>query len=537
MKRFFGLFIAILSLNALWADWDWAHSIGAGSMERSWDVARDNSDNVFVAGEYADSLNVQGQTFPGYGLSDSFLLKYSSSGDLLWARAWGAEAEDAALGVDTDAAGNAYVTGYFVGTLNFLGQTAVSAGVWDIYVAKLDPSGNLVWLRTFGGVLSEIGQGIAVSPEGRIYVAGWFAGTVKFSAEHSLTAAGGSDALILALNSAGDVLWAHSGASAGVDYAYKVACDDSGNAYLTGSAAAGTVFDTEVLDGNGMYAAKYDPQGQISWLASSQGALVFSICVDPIAGAGRKGIVCGRIVGSGSIGSFPFSSVEETDDIYWVEFDTQTGAWTAFQTFGGTGTDKGRDCDYESYPAFVGSYEGQVSFGSQSFISNGLGDAVVGYGPLNGLSFAADGGINNETPMGIRILSDGRLAICGWHLGVTDFGNVVIDSGSDSDQNAFVAVYNPSGSFINDPVVSPVSLLNAFPNPFSSTLRISSEDKLPPLLRIYNERGQAVRLLPRGASSTSEWDGKDDTGRVCPTGIYIITGEGFSAAKALLLRD
>lgn len=540
MKRIGLILLAFACLGTLHAGWDWAYTIGGDAQERSWDIARDTQDNVFVAGEYADSLVIGDQTFPGYGLADSFLAKYSPEGNLLWARAWGADAEDVALGIDTDAQGNSYVSGYFVGTLDCFGQSAISAGMWDVYVLKLDPAGNFVWLKTFGGALNEIGHGIAVAPDGRVYVCGWFADAIKFSPTLSLTSYGGSDVMLIALDSSGEVLWAKHAGTAGVEYGYKVACDDADNAYITGSAGQGSVFDGEVLDGNGMFAAKYDPNGSLDWLSSSQNAFVFSISVMPGTAAGQRGMVGGRVVGSGSVGAFPFSSVNGTDDIYWAEFDASNGDWTSLHLYGSTGSDKGRDGDYEAYPAFVASYEGEVAFGEESFLSHGGADAVLGYGAWDQMAYAADGGANNETPMGIRILSDGRLAICGWHSGISNFGAIAVDSGDISDSNAFVAVYDPAGSGLDDPSLPAAESLRAYPNPFSQELVITRQGSSSGWVSIYNLRGQLVRKLLSSRSGTSAstctWDGRDHAGKECPAGIYLLSDGSPTSKKVFLNR-
>ena len=65
-------------------------------------------------------------------------------------------------GITVDSSGNAYITGYFQGTVDFGGGDVTSAGNLDIFVLKLDSSGVSQWANTYGGTSSDSGNGITV---------------------------------------------------------------------------------------------------------------------------------------------------------------------------------------------------------------------------------------------------------------------------------------------------------------------------------------------------------------------------------------
>ena len=121
------------------------------------------------------------------------------------------------VAVTTDTSGNVYVTGAFYGTVNFDAGPAfyelTSQGTYDAFVAKYSSTGALVWAKGLDGASTAIGTGIAVDSSGNVYVTGFYSGTVNFNpgpGAYDLTSAGGDDAFVVKLNSAGNFLWANS---------------------------------------------------------------------------------------------------------------------------------------------------------------------------------------------------------------------------------------------------------------------------------------------------------------------------------------
>jgi len=120
-------------------DYIWTVVYGTGlAAAVGYGIALDDSDNIFVAGLYSQTIN----TVP----YNAFVGKWDDGGNLLWARDWGQSAAiDFAFGVDVHPNGNSYVTGFFQGTVDFdPGSGAdnhVSNGDRDIFVTKFLPDG------------------------------------------------------------------------------------------------------------------------------------------------------------------------------------------------------------------------------------------------------------------------------------------------------------------------------------------------------------------------------------------------------------
>lgn len=156
----------------------WAHSWGG--------EANDQIEAVFYDGQ--DSLYAVGQTSSfGAGGRDLLLLKLDMLGNLVWARAWGGELDDAGNDVVPAGDGNIFTVGY---TSNF------GAGLPDVLAQKWTPDGDLLWSTTWGESKEEMGMGASQSA-GNLFIAGF---TSSF---HSSL-----DVLLLRVSASGEVEWA-----------------------------------------------------------------------------------------------------------------------------------------------------------------------------------------------------------------------------------------------------------------------------------------------------------------------------------------
>ncbi|SVD69385.1 uncharacterized protein METZ01_LOCUS422239, partial [marine metagenome] len=125
----------------------------------------------------------------------------------------------------------------------------------DVFVSKLDSSGNYVWAKSFGGTKQDVGNSVAVDSSGNVYTTGFFQGTADFdpgAGTTNLTTTGpevGDDVFVSKLDSAGDLLWVKGFGGAEYsfygpdDRGYSVALDSSGNVYITGQFLGTVDFD------------------------------------------------------------------------------------------------------------------------------------------------------------------------------------------------------------------------------------------------------------------------------------------------------
>ncbi|MEO8134495.1 MAG: hypothetical protein ABI831_11005 [Betaproteobacteria bacterium] len=192
-----------------------------------------------------------------------------------WAFGTGGTGTDEAFGIAADAAGNSYVTGDFTGTVNFgSGEVRTSMGDADIFVAKYDSAGNLLWLQQAGGIENSGGQAIAVDAAGNTYVTGNFALSAKFPliprapavrdpVETITSTVSYTAGFIASYDSGGNLRWARRMVDDGLGFG--IAVDTANGVYVTGGFIGANDFGTgQVFDAGGLndiFVAKYDASG------------------------------------------------------------------------------------------------------------------------------------------------------------------------------------------------------------------------------------------------------------------------------------
>ena len=114
-------------------------------------IAVDGQGNVYLAGSFEKSADFGTVVLASSGPQDMFVAKYNSNGGLVYANRYGGNGYDLATpNLAVDDAGNAYLGGAFGQTLDFGGATTpLEAITSDSFVAKIGPTGQAIWARRF----------------------------------------------------------------------------------------------------------------------------------------------------------------------------------------------------------------------------------------------------------------------------------------------------------------------------------------------------------------------------------------------------
>lgn len=180
-------------------------------------------ENAIVVGSFNGSISNGAVNFNSISqnLNDVFIAKYSVSGSLLWAKRYGDLGDDYARGVGTDSLGNIYLSGVFSNSVNFDGNTLFASGNTDIFLLKLTPSGNFVWIKQFGNLGTEEGCEIEVSPDGNVFITGGFSQTITLGSS-TFSSQGIRDVFVAKIDTSGNVVWAKTAGSSTDDVNYAI---------------------------------------------------------------------------------------------------------------------------------------------------------------------------------------------------------------------------------------------------------------------------------------------------------------------------
>lgn len=247
MRKFLFLpLIAFSSFMNAQPVWEWAQSIGGSDSESEPAVATDNDGSVFLTGNFFSATLTFGSatlTNDSAGVPDMFLVKMDNSGNVLWATSAGGNDQDRAFSVAVDADGNCYVAGSFKSPSITFGTTTLtnaSTG-YDCFIVKYDADGNVLWAIRSGGGSNEFPKHIVADTSG-IYIAGYYySPTITFGSV-TLTNTGSPDLFVVKLDTSGTALWGKSvnGGMFGSEIPVSFASDGAGNCYVACRASYGT---------------------------------------------------------------------------------------------------------------------------------------------------------------------------------------------------------------------------------------------------------------------------------------------------------
>jgi hypothetical protein len=390
-------------------------------------TAIDKTGNTYVAGGFNGVITFETTPQPTELTSnegfDVFVAKYNPAGQALWARMANGAINltfedpdtnlsenfsfDGALALAVDDQGNAYVGGGFVKSLTFAnaaGDTVGSLGDdaeaesdeinFELFVAKYDAGGTLVWARGGdSGALDDseaeedLDSGIngitniVLDQAGNPYVAGTFSGTNFLGQE--VTTEGGRDVLLSRLDPAsGTPVWVSTPGSANTDAATGLAIDAAANLYLIGDMGGTITFPTQpaptslILEDEygDAFIAKYDKNGQPLFAKQVGGT-------QPIDGTHLAVSGAGEIYLTGAFaGTAEFDSITVTDGSagsgasgFLTKYTTDGNAlWV--RTFG-RADEEASEGDTIGYrlavdavgsPYLTGVFEGETTFGLES---------------------------------------------------------------------------------------------------------------------------------------------------------------------------
>lgn len=173
-------FVAKLDPNG---NWIWVRKGDGASSESAYAITRDSNDFLYIAGTKQQNLAIGGTILESYGEFDVFVAKIDTSGNWIWAQRAGGPNYDIAWGIAVDSWSNLFVTGEFKATAVF-GPYSVSASPpvsSDIFMAKLSAKdGTWLDVERSGNSHNDVGKSVAVGPNATSYWYGNFQGEISF---------------------------------------------------------------------------------------------------------------------------------------------------------------------------------------------------------------------------------------------------------------------------------------------------------------------------------------------------------------------
>lgn len=331
----------------------WAKGMGnSANADQGWGIAVDATGGAYLTGYFGGTVDFDPgagtANLTSSGLGDIFIAKYDAAGNYVWAKAIGSTGNDFSFDIKLDGSGNAFITGYFNGTVDFDPGAGVaslaSAGSDDIFLAKYDASGNYVWAKGIGSTGSDIAYSLALDGSGNIFITGYYLGTADFdpgAGTANLSYTAGFDAFVAKYDGSGNYLWAKSVSGTGNEIGYAIAVDGSGNVYFTGYFSGSADFDPGAgvsnltsAGGNDVFLAKYDATGNYLSAKVAGGTghdIAYGLAVDGSSNTYTTGYFNGTVDFNPS-GSPATLTAANSADIFLAKYSTLSVLPVHFQS-------------------------------------------------------------------------------------------------------------------------------------------------------------------------------------------------------------
>ncbi len=391
-----------------------------------------------------------------------------------WAVSMGGASNDNGYSVAVDASGNVYTTGSFEGTADFdpgVGTfNLTSAGAGDIFISKLDASGNFVWAKSIGGTINDYGLSVAVDASGNVYTAGYFRDIADFDPSvgtfNLASVSNSDDVFISKLDANGDFVWAKTLGGSNTDKCSGIKIDASGNLLITGSFKGTADFDPGAgifnLTSAGIddvFVSKLDTNGDFVWAKAIGGTsadVSLAIAVDATGNVYTCGYFTGAVDFDPGVGTDTLTS--SIYNIFISKLDANGNFVWAKHMVGSGDVSQAIAVDAAGNIYTTGYMQGTTDFdpGAGTFTLTAVGafDIFISKLDANGDFVWAKrmGALNNEAGLSIAADATGNVYTSGYFGDTVDFDpsagttNLVAPGGNYS---IFISKLDANGNFVS----------------------------------------------------------------------------------------
>lgn len=539
-------------------DWSWAKNIGGPSAisDHGYSIALDDSANVYTTGTFFGTVDFD--PGPGVfnltqtGMDDIFISKLDSVGNFRWAKKLGGTGNDIANAITIDRFGNIYTTGSFAyGAADFdpgIGTyTLTGTGEMNIFISKLNRSGNFVWAKQLGGTLplssynQAYGNAITVDNSGNVYTTGKFKGSADFDpgpGTFNMTAPMASivtnNAFVSKLDSMGNFVWAINIGTTGEDYGRTIVHDTLGNVYIGGSFTYTFDFDpgpaTYNLTATNApgFVLKLDGAGNFI-SARNLGGDCYSLKIDVAGNIFYTGSFNGAKDFDPGLGTFILNGGASSDIFACKLNDLGNFVWA--KRIGGSSSDNGNAIvlDNLSNVYITGNFNSTVDFDPDTGVTNlipfnGSTDVFVCKLDSSGnfVWAKAAGGAGGEIGYSIALDAMPNVYITGHFTSpFSFFGQTILVNTDTVNLNAEIFIAKLGSTIITDNNIDEgaSNKFFIFPNPVTDEISLEGLGHYASWVEVFDVTGQKISSLWLNSNKGNS-PSIDVT--LLPSGIYFI---------------
>ncbi|MCB0840126.1 MAG: T9SS type A sorting domain-containing protein [Bacteroidetes bacterium] len=494
--RLFWIFLFIPFLSQA-QDWDWATSWGGASDDHARGMAIGNHNDVYVAGTFRGVLFTPIDTLISNGSRDAILTKLNqTTGEIVWIRTIGGPEADVSEPVVLDSAGNIYYCGLFTSVMNINGSPVFTNGSSDIFLAKYDTAGTLLWLKTYGGNGADYISHFSYTRDHHLVFAGYFTETLQMDTI-SIPSGGKYDGMIGKMDLDGNVLWVSSLGGPGDERLFQAYEAPDGSFYSHGDMNDTFTVGTETFKTAGYIDAlttRWDQNGNLLWVRQGGGTMTDQPTSGTVDNDGNY-YIAGYFGLGAQFGEIVLNHVDDQEGFIIKYQPDGTEAWAT--TINGNGGSYFYSIDYVNDDAlfFSGKLQGSPTWENQSW--TGINETDIFYGKINSqgklLWGAFEGGPKLESGWRIK-WKDDYAYMLGWFEDTCNIGTHQVVSKGGLDAYITRRHFPFYATDIEKEKLSEFSF-NVFPNPNQGSFQLDTDISIftQTNLNLYDINGRMVK--------------------------------------------
>ncbi|MBK6729893.1 MAG: T9SS type A sorting domain-containing protein [Bacteroidetes bacterium] len=258
------LSIFFSSLFSQSPDIAWETNIGGND----WDELRSinqTPDGGYILGGFSISGISGNKTATQIGLYDFYLVKLNASGNIDWQKTYGGNQSDQCYTVIPTSDGGYFAGGWSESDISG-NRTEATHGGKDIWITKIDASGNIEWDNAYGGIGEEYLYEIIETSDGGYALGGWSnSGISEDKAEASL---GGYDFWVIKINATGSIQWENAIGGTSDERIHGIRQTTDGG-YIVGGTSDSDISadksENNLGEGEDYWVIKLNDVGEIVW--------------------------------------------------------------------------------------------------------------------------------------------------------------------------------------------------------------------------------------------------------------------------------
>jgi len=245
------IFLFWLSPNISTAQtWAWVQQLGSSSNESIAGLVIDEQENIYITGNFFNELTLGNATLNVKGESDIYIAKLDPNGEVLWAKSAGGAFPDLVEDMAIDAVGNIYCLGSYFVLADFEDTTLRDAhGPKAIFISKYDSDGNLLWVKDIEGTIFKSITAMAINEEQQLTLTGYFQDSL-FIADTVLVAQGQTDLFVTQYNQQGEFQWINSLATTNEYIPVDIAFNSNSEIVIAGKFKGQAIFANDTIKTN-----------------------------------------------------------------------------------------------------------------------------------------------------------------------------------------------------------------------------------------------------------------------------------------------